>query len=187
VAHSARRSVLEQEITWTVDGVALIRTEKGIAKSYALTDVRAIRIAYDPTRVDQARHWCDVTFNSGFVQRIVSTHYCGFADFEDRGKSYSALVRALVAAVANINPACTFEAGKKKSVYIAEIAFMAVALMFLVWVLLLTAGMGVSEIVGIKLVLLAAMLPTLRSYLRKNWPRRFHADSIPDNALPSGR
>jgi len=187
VVHSVRRSVLEQEATWTVDGTTLVRTEKGTAKSYALTDVRAIRFAYDPTRVDEARHWCDITVNSGFVQRIVSTHYSGFADFKDRGKSYSVLVRALVAAIAKVNPACTFEAGKKKSVYIAEIAFMAIALMFLIWVLLLTAGMGISEIVAVNLVIVAAMLPTLHSYLRKNWPRKFSADKIPDDALPSGK
>jgi hypothetical protein len=185
ISHSVRRSVLEQEITWTVTDTALERSEQGGVTSYALTDVRAIRIAYDPTRIDKARHWCEVTLRSGLALRIVSTHFRGLADFEDRGRSYTAMVRALIGAIAKINAACTFEAGQRRIRYIGELIFLGSAVMFLLAVLLFSAGLGVSEIVVIKLILIAAMLPTLRNYLRKNWPRPFTAAAIPDDALPS--
>jgi len=187
ISHSVRRSVLEQEVTWSVTPEVLERSERGkAAQPYPLADMRALRIAYDPTRVDDARHWCDVTLHSRIVLRIVSTHYRGLADFEDRGKSYAATVRTLIAALGKINPACTFDAGKPKAHYVGEILLMVAALVFLAAVLL-SMGLGTSEIIMAKLVLLAGMVPVAIAYIRKNRPRKFTPDRIPDDALPPNK
>jgi hypothetical protein len=186
ISHSVRRSVLEQEITWTVTPDVLERAEQGKAPaSYPLAEVRALRIAYDPTRVDDARHWCEITLRDGTVMRIVSSHFRGLADFEDRGKTYSAMTRSLIAALGQKNPACTFNAGKRKASYIGEILFLVAALVLLAAVML-TIGLGTSEIVLAKLTILAGMVPVAIAYVRKNRPRQFTPDHIPDDALPSG-
>jgi hypothetical protein len=191
--YRVRRSVIEPEVTWTVTSGTLEHSahssqdaRKTADKSYSLTDMRAIRLAYDPSDADSARHWCDITTQSGEVLRVVSTHYQGFAAFEDRGAAYAPWVRALIAATAAANPACVFEAGKPIGVYYGEIAFLTAAAVFLIGTLLLTGAMGIIEIVVIKLILLAVMLPVLRDYLRKNRPRRFTASTIPVDSLPSG-
>jgi hypothetical protein len=187
ISHSVRRSVLEQEVTWSVTPEVLERSEQGKATmAYPLADVLSVRIAYDPTRVDDARHWCDITLQSKAVLRIVSTHYRGIADFEDRGKTYAAMTRALIAALGKINPACTFDAGKPKAHYIGEILLMVAALLFLA-VVLFNLGFGTSEIVMAKLVLLGAMVPVAIAYIRKNRPRIFTPDRIPGDALPSNK
>lgn len=184
VTHPVRRSVLERETTWRVDGEALERSVDGATERFALKDVRGIRVAYDPTRADSARYRCDLDFGKRSL-RIVSSHYRGFADFEDRGASYSRLVRALVAGAERAKPAVVLSAGKSRIVYVAELGFLA-AMLALLFVVLWNVGLSVSEVVMAKMVATAAMVPVCVVYVRKNRPRRFGAASIPQDLMPAG-
>ena len=52
-------------------------------------------------------------------------------------------------------------------------------------VLWLTAAVSLHGLVVVKLIIIAAMLPTAYLYVRKNRPRRFDPAAIPDDLLPS--
>jgi hypothetical protein len=48
-------------------------------------------------------------------------------------------------------------------------------------------GLSLSELVLIKLGILATYIPLMILYTRKNWPRRFDPTAIPNELLPDGK
>jgi hypothetical protein len=66
----------------------------------------------------------------------------------------------------------------------SSVAFMFVFLVVLIYVLWLVAGMPLYWVVGVKLVVLSVMLPFAILYIRRNRPRPFDPDAVPDALLP---
>ena len=56
----------------------------------------------------------------------------------------------------------------------------------LVLVLGLVGGVALSNLVLVKLGIIASFIPVMIMYTRKNWPRRFDPAAIPAEALPGG-
>lgn len=111
ITHRVRVSVIESETAWRIAPNALEREElggKGTLVRYPYADIQALRLTFAPSRVDSARYRCDVQLKNGTLAAIVSTHYAGIGDFEDRGATYGPLVRALIRRVAAANPDCRF-------------------------------------------------------------------------------
>jgi hypothetical protein len=143
-----------------------------------------VRLSYVPPRVDSARYRCDLTMRSGGKIAILSTHYAGLADFEDRAATYAPFVRALIAKVAAANPSTRFRSGKNPIVYSAEYLFLLAMVALLVYVLSMTGYMPLSDSSWAKLFIIIGFIPLLVVYTRKNWPRGFTADAIPQDVLP---
>jgi hypothetical protein len=122
--------------------------------------------------------------STGAAETIRSTHYRGFADFEDRSATYVPFVRGLAARVAAANPGCRFLAGKRPLVYWAEHIFLLAMILLLVLVLGLVGEVGLSTLVWIKLSIIVAFVPIMILYTRKNWPRRLDPAAIEDDVLP---
>jgi hypothetical protein len=57
-------------------------------------------------------------------------------------------------------------------------------LLLLILVLGTIGGLAFSTLVLIKLGLLAAYIPLMILYTRKNWPRRLDPKAIPDDLVP---
>jgi hypothetical protein len=145
-----------------------------------------LRLCFDPTRADDTRHRCDLRLADGRKASFYSTHYVGFAEFEDRAATYAPLVRALVARVTAANPACRFRAGKRPLVYWTEHIVLAALVALLVFVLALVGGVAITDLFLVKLGVVGAFIPLMIAYTRKNRPERFDPAAIPAKVLPGG-
>ena len=189
ITHRVRSSILEQETIWRLMPDALEREQvltdgEGLTVRYPYRDIREIRLSFAPSRADSRRYRCDLQLTNGTLAAILSTHYAGFADFEDRGSTYTPLVRGLVERVAAANPARKFQAGKRPGTYWGEHIFLFLMLALLVFVLGTIGGASLSDLVLVKLGILIAYIPLMILYTRKNWPRSFDPAVIPPGILP---
>jgi hypothetical protein len=185
----ARANVLEHEAIWRLAPDAL-ELQGGptagpdVVMRFPYRDIAGLRLSYAPSRVDSARYRCDLTMRSGGKVAILSTHYAGFADFEDRAATYAPFVRALIAKVAAANPAARFRSGKNPIIYSAEHLFLLAMIALLVYVLSITGWGPFSDSSWAKLFIVIGFIPLLVVYTRKNWPGRFKPDAIPQDVLP---
>jgi hypothetical protein len=192
ITHRVRTSILEQETVWRLKPDALEREQvlkdgKTHTVRYPYQDIREIRLSFAPTRFDRARYRCDFQIKNGTLAAILSTHYVGFADFEDRAATYGPLVRGLIERVAAANPACKFEAGKRPGTYWGEHIFLFLMVLLLVFVIGAVGGLSLSHLVMIKLSILVTYIPLMILYTRKNWPRSFEPTAIPPALIPEVR
>jgi hypothetical protein len=188
-AYAVRANVFESEAVWRLGPQTLERSEgpdPADLRRISYDAITAIRLSFAPSRFDSVRYRCDVKTKWGSGLAILSTHYVGIGNFEDRGASYTPFVRELIARVAAANPKATFRAGKNPFVYALEHAFLLVAFTFLVLVLFLVGGAGLSDLVWVKLGIIVSFLPLLAAYTWKNWPRRLDPKAIPAEVLPAG-
>ena len=184
VVHTVRANGLEYDGIWRLGPDALALTGGSTAGpdvtvEFPYSAISEIRLSFAPTRFDWARYRCDLRLANGQTIAILSTHYASIGDFEDRAASYVPLVRGLIARVAAANPACRIRAGKRPLVYFAEHAFLLAMMLLLALVIGLVGGVGLSGLVLIKLGILAAYIPLMIVYTRKNWPRRLAPAAIP--------
>ena len=189
LTHRARTSILEQETVWRLTPDALEREQvlkdgKGLTVRYPYQDIREIRLSFAPSRFDRARYRCEFQLKNGTLVSILSTHYAGFASFEDRGASYAPLVRGLIERVAAANPACKFHAGKLPGAYWGEQIFLFLMVLLLVFVIGAVGGASLSTLVLVKLGILVTYIPLMILYTRKNWPRSFDPTAIPPDLIP---
>jgi hypothetical protein len=188
-AYVARANVLEHEAIWRLTSDALELQGGPAAGSDAVMrlpyrDIASVRLSYAPSRVDSVRYRCDLTMRSGRRLAILSTHYAGVADFEDRAATYAPFVRALIARVAAANPSARFRSGKNPVAYWAEHLFLLAMVALLVFVLSVTGFAPLSESSWAKFAVIIGFIPLLIVYTRKNWPRSFKPDAIPEDVLP---
>lgn len=186
----ARANVLEYEAIWRL-GPDALELQGGptagpdVILRFPYRDIVDVRLSYAPSRVDSGRYRCDLRTRSGQRLAILSTHYAGIADFEDRASTYVPFVRALVARVADVNPSASFRRGKRPFAYWSELIFLTVMVAILVLVLSLVGFGPLSDVTWAKLFIVLGSIPLLIVYTRKNWPGSFKPDAIPDDLLPS--
>ncbi len=215
VSHTARTDMFQREAEWRLGPDALERTggepadvawwahlmrfylclivpwavrgiEKGGPARFPYASIAELRLCFEPTRVDQARHRCEIRLANGQKASIYSSHFAGVADFEDRAATYAPLARGLVARVAAANPACRFRSGKRPLVYWTEHIVLLALFALLVVVLAAFGGSGLSDLVVAKLAIIIGFIPLLIMYTRKNYPRSFDPRAIPQESLPAG-
>jgi hypothetical protein len=185
----ARANVLEHEAIWRLTSDAL-ELQGGptagpdVVMRFPYRDIVGVRLSYAPSRVDSARYRCDLTMRSGRTIAMLSTHYAGIADFEDRAATYAPFVRTLIAKVAAANPSARFRSGKNPITYWAEHLFLLAMVALLIFVLSITGTMPLSDSSWAKLFIIIGFIPLLIVYTRKNWPNRFKPDAIPSDVLP---
>jgi hypothetical protein len=168
-------------VIWPWRGISI---DPGGPARFPYADVAELRLSFDPTRFDTRRHRCDVTLSGGERGTLWSTHFVGVAEFEDRAATYTPFVRALIARVAAANPNCAFRAGTRPLGYWSGLIFLLVMAIVAVWLLALVGGSAISDVTWTKLFVVIAMIPLALAYARKNRPRRFLPEAIPDDVLP---
>src|SRR4051794_14750951 len=96
IVHIVRANILENTVTWRLGPVGL-ECEDSSSPDRCLPygEIGSLRISYRPSRFDSARYRCEVNPTAGGMLTILSTHYVGIGDFEDRAATYSPLVREL--------------------------------------------------------------------------------------------
>jgi len=184
VVHAFRHHAFVPEATWRLDGDRLIIQSERQDTRVPLSSVTEFRLAYDPTRVALDRYRCDLRLTDGRRLTLLNKFYVSFGEFETRNETYGAFVRALAAAVYRANPACRFRIGRGRWRYVSGIMAMTVTLLVLSYLLLVTGGTAISWIVVAKLAILLVMVPFAISYIRKNRPRPFDPQAVPETLLP---
>jgi hypothetical protein len=185
----ARANVLEYEAIWRL-GQHELELQGGptagpdVVLRFPDRDIVGVRLSYAPSRVDGARYRCDLTMRSGRRLAILSTHYAGVADFEDRAATYTPFVRALIARVAPANPAARFRSGGTLAGYWTQHLFLLAMVALLVFVLAAIGFAPLSESSWAKFFIILGFIPLMILYSRKNWPRRFTPNAIPQDVLP---
>ena len=189
-SYVARANALEYEAIWRLQPDAL-ELQGGptagpdVVLRFPYRDIVGVRLSYAPSRFDHARYRCDVRMRSGQQVAILSTHYAGIADFQDRAATYGPFVRVLIARVAGANPSASFRSGKNPVTYLLEHLFLFVMVVLLVFVLSMVGFAYVGDTSWVRLFIIVATIPLLIAYTRKSWPSRFKPDAIPDDVLPT--
>lgn len=188
IGYTFRRSAFEAVKTVSIDGDDLVLKEGEAApQRMPLKNVKRMRIAFEPSRVQDNLYTCRVWMQgvSGAWITLTSTSYRGFADFDAHDPEYRAFVSALNAEVMRRNPKAVFEAGSGVFMYLLNIGLLTLGALALVWILVLTGGEGWSDVTLWKAGVVLAMIPLAIVWIRVNWPRRYDPHAIPENLLPS--
>jgi hypothetical protein len=189
-SYVARANALEYEAIWRLLPDAL-ELQGGptagadVVLRFPYRDITGVRLSYAPSRFDHARYRCDLRMRWGQQIAILSTHYAGIADFEDRAATYGPFMRGLIARVGAANPAASFRSGKNPVAYALEHLFLFAMVVLLVFVLSTIGFAYVGETSWVKFFIITASIPLLIVYARKNWPGRFRPDAIPEDVLPA--
>jgi hypothetical protein len=187
--HIVRASAFEYEGAWRLspDGFEVQggpASGGNVVLRFPYQEVVELRLSYAPSRFDDVRYRCDVRMRSGQRIAILSTHYAGFATFENRAATYVPYVRELIARVAAANPKAKFRSGKRPLAYWAEHLFLLAMVALLVLVVGTLGTSHWSEITWTKLSVIVGSIPLLIVYTRKNYPRAFKPGAIPKDVLP---
>lgn len=172
--YSFRRSVLEQELTYTLHPDRLVVEGAGLPpQSYPLSDVRKVHLKYEHTK-QRAYYQCFIHLTRGRIA-LRHVHYVSFAKFEDRRTTYTPFVKALLAAVAGV-PGVQFKAGSMAN-FIG--AIIGVPLMAgLAW-LCISLGRFVLASVAATMAFIALLM------IGRSRPRRVDPLAPPDDLLPA--
>ncbi|PWR22540.1 hypothetical protein [Zavarzinia aquatilis] len=197
--HSSRSGILEPTRHWSLTGDDLVMTEGSDgarpatrrAIGFALRllapflhqrlldrwpatvrfrDIRAIRLRFDPTRVDPDRWSCALDGPARTRVVIFSTSYKGLADFEDRGPAFWRFVRALTDRVTQANPAVRLATGLSRLAFAVQMGVAGAAVVLLCALYFMLGGpTGVSG--ALSLGAIGAVLVLLLRYGWANRPR----------------
>lgn len=186
LTHVARRSALEKETCWRLlpEGLEESRPDR-TTRFCRYADIVFVRLQHAPSRVDQNRFVCDLRTRDGGRFILVSSHYVGFAQFEDRGATYAVVVRELLARVGRENPSCHFLAGTPAWQYYGLAGLIIAMVLFLFWALDVVGHFAEGGVAGwVRLAAVASLVPIGWAFLRANRPGTFPAHAIPDRLLP---
>ena len=172
--YAFRRSVLEQEVTYTLYGDRLV-IEGGSAlgpRFHLLSDVRAVRLRYEHSK-QREYYQCFIHTKRHRIS-LRHVHWRGVMDFEDRRATYTPFVKALLAALAPY-PGVQFRAGSMANFIGAMIGAPIMA--GLLWLCASLGRIGPAILAGFMLGLCLLMLGPSR-------PRRFDPLAPPADVLP---
>jgi len=185
LSYRARLNVLEGERTYRLAPEALVIDygDGAPPEVVRFEDISQLRLRYFPTRSQWNRFECLLTVPGRGRFKIANQRYRGVMDFEDRGPEYRAFVRELCLRVADAGAPTRFLTGRPMWVLLAESAFLA-AMLALLGVMLVVVGGVIGALPFVRLVLLAAFLPLLWFYFRRNRPGSFDPRDVPALFLP---
>ena len=172
--YAFRRSVLEKEIAYTIDGDRLVIENGPLLgpRFHLLSDVRAVRLKYEHSK-QREYYECSIQMKR---QRIFlrHLHWRGVMDFEDRRATYTPFVKTLLRELAAY-PGVQFRAGSMANFIGAIVGAPIMAGLLVLCVLLGRTGSAV--LAGFMLGLCLLMLGPSR-------PRRFDPLAPPEDVLP---
>jgi hypothetical protein len=184
VTYQCRTDALHREVTWRLhSGNVLEAVEDGVSRHWWISDLRAINIRGAAGRMSDSRTLCTLTFPSEHVV-ISNSHYAGFAQFEDRSEGFSALIRALDAAVGQYAPHVVATVGSSRASYLGSLAvgwggMLLLATVLIAWHPYVTAWNVIRTVLVVGLY--GAGMWT---YTKANRPRTYVAGTLPPDALP---
>lgn len=157
------------------------------AKSIPLSSIRGIRLKFTPNRCLRNFYTTMVSLYDGSRIDIVSAHYAGLADFEDRSASYAPFIRVLCERAYSYNPRLSLTSGYsivQYCMYWLLVAAGGAMIVFLGWWFF---TMEKYAFVAIKAAALVALFWYSLISMRRNRPKKFGPGNIPASVLPETR
>jgi predicted ester cyclase len=172
--YAFRRSVLEQQVTYTLYGDRLVLENGPLLgpRFHLLSDVRAVRLRYEHTKQREYYECFIHTKRQRIALRHV--HWHGPMKFEDRRATYTPFVKALLRELAKY-PGVQFRAGSMANFIGAIVGAPVMA-----GLLILCASLGKIA----PAVLAGFMLGLCLLMLGPSRPRRFDPFAPPEDVLP---
>lgn len=196
--YSSRSGLLEPTRHWTLTGETLVVTEENDGARPAarrriglclrimapflhqrlldrwpatvpLGEIRAVRLRFEPTRVDADRWSVTLDGPAGARAVIFSSSYRGLADFEDRAATFWPFMHALTDAVARANPAVRLATGLSRLAFLLQMGAAGAALILLCVLYFALGPAGTSG--ALSLGAIGAVLILLLRYGWANRPR----------------
>lgn len=170
--YAFRRSVLEQQVTYTLYRDRLV-IEGGLGTQFhLLSNVRAVRLKYEHTK-QREYYQCFIHTNRQRID-LRHLHWRGMMDFEDRRASYTPFVKTLLRELAP-HPGVQFRAGSMANFIGAIVGAPIMALLLVVCAWL--GQIGPAILAGFMFGLCLLMLGRSR-------PHRFDPLAPPEDVLP---
>jgi hypothetical protein len=183
--YSMRANAFVPRRTYKLTDDALTWQDEGKPLDGVFFDqIGEVRLSYTPTRAVTRRFRTQVILRAGGMVELFNMSYRGFADFEDRSEAYVAFVTELHRRLAARGKDVRYRAGNTVFGYVANLATAAFTFLGLALVLLLLPIVAVSGLIIVKLVIIAAFIPTLIRYIRRARPMTYAPLAIPPEMMP---
>lgn len=150
----------------------------------AFHDIRRVRMSYRPVTMQNYRFVTEAWLADGTRLTVASTSWKSMVEQERLSKPYADFIRELHRRIAASGASVSFETGMHRLRYwpgFVVFAGMAVGLAVLTVRALQHAAWGGAAFVG---AFLALFLWHGGNYLRRNLPRTYRPDALPDDLLP---
>lgn len=180
IAHEVRNNAFTPLRRWSLGPDALLLAsgapETGPKREHLphrlpYAEITGIEARFDPSRIDTERHHLVIRARGGWRIAIPSTHYLGFAHFENRAASFYPFAAALTDRVRAANPGLALQAGLTWPAYLGQAALLFGALAFLAWSLDVTGGATTTGF-WVKGAVIVGSLGLLGRWFWRNRPRR---------------
>ena len=165
-------------LTWMDEG------EAGV-KSLPYSDIKEVRLAYRPTRVQRNRYFAHIVPKSGKQIDITNTSFRGLGDLVEHNEAYSAFIRELHRRLVTMRTDATFHKGSSMLGYIGNMLLTIFIVAMVVLAFFLLTATGVVWIAVVKLAIIAFFVPTLYRFMKRSRPQDYDPRDIPDDALPA--
>jgi len=173
---SAHRFALTEEgLSWHIGG------RSGL---WRYDEISAIRLSFRPVSMQQHRFRADVTHSSGRRIAILSTSWQTAALMAPQDNGFRAFIVELHARMAKAGSRAALTAGLGRTAYAAVLAFLAVLTVAMTG--LLIRALVIGEFAGALFILGFAALFAWQvgGFVRRNQPRSYTLDELPESLLP---
>ena len=182
--YRCRTSILEPEYIWLLEDDKLIRRAEGkLDHRIPLTSITVIRFQDVPTRYLAERSLCRLSASGRVVAELQSGHFEGLANFSDRSASYLPFIVALVRRRRELGAGCQVMGGSSMIGWALQGTLLLGSLLAITLVILFFRP-ALAWTIG-SVVFIFSMMPRAARWLRRNRPRSFELDAIPEELLPA--
>lgn len=182
--YTQRRTLFEKaDWEWeALPGGLRVCDHQGSENMIPWREIRAVRVAYAPTRFKTWRHLLELTLADRSRLTIDNVHFRGVGNFENRSETYIPFVLAVVEQLKVENPQVPVRAGAATLGYWGAATFVTLVFAILAMLLLIMPIAGL--LVWVKLGIIAFFLPALAAWFVKARPRAVSLHTIPADSLP---
>lgn len=173
----------EPRKTWSLGENELIwEDEKGQSRSVPYSDIRSVRLRYEPTRAERRRF--AMRIDAVIELTITSIDYRGIYDFKDQAEDYREFVTAFHEKLHARNPNVKYLSGSKPFTYVLNWLLTFWILFMIAIAAFILMSSGLIWLVVVKLGLVIFFLPALFKLLNRNRPSSYDPTDIPKRLLP---
>lgn len=181
-----RPHTLAPEVEFEAGPDALSWTDaKGNSGSIAYDDIAALRLSYDPSRMQCPRHILDVETRSGGRVRITSTTYRGMASWRSRAAAFVGFLEVLHARLSARNRNVAYHIGRGVMGMLAYGSVWGIGTLAMAYGVVLALRAQQWAFAGMLGLMAGYFAWLLWLYVRNNWPRTYTPERLPRELLPT--
>ena len=182
--YSVRRDILSRERTYRLSGGIVSVIDDGeTVLSFPLESVTEVRLRFYSSQHRPDYYTATVFYRGGSIG-LISSSYSRLGEFENRGEQYAAFIRTLHDELIPFAQTIRFCGGISMQLYLLYAGIIFASIVFLGWLLFFLPAEYVSDLVWVKISILAMLLWMSVRFMRRNRPLRYLPADIPSSLLP---